>query len=160
MQDIRIELFDPRTATAVQWTAYHAYRRQRHEDDRRDGILDEVWWPDDTAEVAIKIEFPLYREEIWTAWRAGQIISVLTIGQRREGTDDTAAHAPHCSGWISVLKSHQRQGLGESLGGAVSRARAPGTNPKQYGSAPLNPRPPIENQQAGFVKVGMGRANG
>ena len=115
MLNIRIEIFDPRAATTEQWAAYHAYRRQRHDDDKSDGILDEPLWPDDTVEAAMKTEYPLFREELWAAMRDDRIFAILTIGQRREGTDGYAEHAPHCSSWVSVLKKHQRRGLGRLM---------------------------------------------
>jgi GNAT superfamily N-acetyltransferase len=116
MSDVRLESFDPLSASEGHWLAYLKHRRQRHADDNTgDPILSDEDWVR-----AMKTEGPLRQGFWWSLWLGDEMIADMSLTVRKSGTPDYAEHEPHVDAWIGVLAKFQRQGYGHRMLVALS----------------------------------------
>ena len=108
---IRIEPFDPNTASPDSWAAFHVFRRARsREDDPGEPDLSDA-------------DFEHNARQQWPFWKTSRIIALddelivgsIALSARREGTKDYAAFAPFVTAWGGVLQAWRRQGVATAL---------------------------------------------
>ena len=108
---IRIEPFDPDTASPDAWAAFHVFRRTRSREDDPG----EPSQPDADFEHNARREWPFWKTSRTLALNDGLIVGSIALSVRREGTEDYAAFAPFVTAWGGVLQSWRRQGVATAL---------------------------------------------
>lgn len=108
--DLRIAPWDPPTADAATWAAYHAFRRARYAESRPDDPIP----PDADAEVWLRQPELGGASRRWLAWRDGAVVGALGLGWVAEGEMfESNRHLMGGSG--AVLRPHRRHGIGLAL---------------------------------------------
>lgn len=108
--DVRIAPWDPATADAATWAAYHAFRRARYAESRPDDPVP----PDADAEIWLRQPEVGGASRRWLAWRDGAIVGAMGLGWVAEGPMfESNRHLVGGSG--AVLRPHRRQGIGLAL---------------------------------------------
>jgi GNAT superfamily N-acetyltransferase len=108
---IEIRSFDPQTATRVEWTPYHANRRQRAAEEFPDVPLlaDADFEHDAQRQLAFTVNHR------FVAMRAGEIVGNMILAVRRAGTPGCEDYAPYVDVFGGVLKQQRRRGVGRAL---------------------------------------------
>ncbi len=112
--------FDPHLASAEEWAAYHVFRRLRGEAEEPGEPI-----PDDAdCEHELRRRGPRYERRRLIACVGREIVGLVGIGFRREGTPDAEEFAPFMFAWGGVLPRWRRRGAATILlGGALAVMR-------------------------------------
>lgn len=104
-------LFDPQSASATEWAALHAYRRQRAAEEFPDVPL----LGDADFEHEVQRQLPFTVNHRFLALQGGEIVGNTILAVRRAGTPGYDDHAPYVDVFGGVLKQHRRRGVGRAL---------------------------------------------
>jgi GNAT superfamily N-acetyltransferase len=110
VKDLLPAQVDANSASADFWRRYHAFRRDRHFETRRDDPI----LPDAVEETKLRGERTfeiVYRYEIA---RDGELLSWLECHTMRPGGPGYESNKHLFSAWCAVLSEHRRQGIGRS----------------------------------------------
>jgi len=108
--------FDPVHATRVQWQALHAFRRLRGAED----FPGEPLITDEEFEHELRIHRPLHENQRLLALRDGEIVGILILSFRRQGSPDSEDFAAYVDIAGGVAQRHRRQGIGKFLLAALA----------------------------------------
>jgi GNAT superfamily N-acetyltransferase len=111
VSSLKVQAFEPRSATRDEWTRYHAYRRQRAAEEFPDLPL----MTDDDFEHELCRTLALSVNQRLIAVSGGEIVGNMILGTRLEGTEGWQAYAPYVDVWGGVLMQRRRQGIGRAL---------------------------------------------
>jgi GNAT superfamily N-acetyltransferase len=111
MPEFAIQVFDPQTASAELWAAFHAHRRVVHA---------ELWADvpilgDAERETAMREAEPFMERLRWVALAGQEIAGFAGAGYRKPGTPDADAHAPYLFADGAVSAESRRQGVGTAF---------------------------------------------
>jgi GNAT superfamily N-acetyltransferase len=103
-----MHVFDPASATPEEWTAYHEFRRHRHEEE----APEDPWTPDDMAERRLKRADPYVSDHRWLVFRDERVVAELSASTVTPLSPEyqTNKHILFAEGW--VLSAARRQGIG------------------------------------------------
>jgi GNAT superfamily N-acetyltransferase len=108
---IEIRIFDPASAGADEWSAYHRLRRQRETEDQPERP------PRDDAEFEreARTVFPTFDQRRYIAHWRGEPVANLVLTWRRENTPDYADFARFLSVGGGVIEPFRRRGVATAL---------------------------------------------
>ncbi len=108
--------FLPKSATAEEWQAFHAYLKHgAAEEDPGGPIVDDA-----VRQRDMQIDWPLFEAHRVLALVDGEIVGSLAMWTRRLGTPDYEAHARHINADAGVRQNRRRQGVGTVLLGELA----------------------------------------
>lgn len=103
--------FDPGAASPAEWAAFHAFRRARaEEDDPGEPVLADAEFEHDARR-----QGPLWENRRVVAVASGEVVGVVGLGFRRQGTEDYAEFARFLRVWGGVRRDWRRRGVGSAL---------------------------------------------
>lgn len=109
--EVAIRPFDPLTAARVDWTAFHVYRRARHEEAQPgDPILTDEQVEEDERDPDPEGDSPH-----WVASANGRIVANLSTYLPKPDSPHFAERARFLHAYGSVLRPWRRRGLGRRL---------------------------------------------
>lgn len=110
-EPIEIHPFDPRSASRAEWSALHAYRKQRGAEDFPDVPL----LADADFEHETQRHLPFQVQHRFLALRSGAIVGNMILAVRRAGTARYEEFAPYVDVFGGVLRQQRRRGVGRAL---------------------------------------------
>jgi GNAT superfamily N-acetyltransferase len=110
-ESLEIRAFDPHSAGRAEWSALHAYRRQRAAEEFPDLPL----LADADFEHEARRHLPFHVNHRFLAVRGGALVGNMILGVRRPGTAGCEAYAPYVDVFGGVPKPQRRRGTGRAL---------------------------------------------
>jgi GNAT superfamily N-acetyltransferase len=111
MPPIRIERFEPDTASGDRWAAYHAFRRIV----RAELSPDTPLLSDAECEHEMQREYPHSESRRWLAFAGAELVGSAGVWFRKAGSPHAEEHARFLGAGGSVLADRRRQGIGSAL---------------------------------------------
>lgn len=108
---IALQVFEPASATAAQWRAFHAFRRERAAEDYPGRPVA----PDDAAERDLHTADPLWQTRSVVATVQDRVVGRLQLWWRREGSPDHEQYAGYLMSGGGVLRDFRRRGIATAL---------------------------------------------
>lgn len=108
---IALQVFEPACATAAQWRAFHAFRRERAAED----YPGRPTAPDEAAERDLRTADPLWQTRSTVAVTQDRVVGRLQLWWRREGSPDHEQYAGYLMSGGGVLRDFRRRGIATAL---------------------------------------------
>ena len=102
--------FDPGSASPAEWAAFHAFRRARADEDDPGAVLSDAEFEHDARR-----QGPFWDNCRVVAVASGEVVGVVGLGFRRQGTADYAEFARLLRVWGGVRRDWRRRGVGSAL---------------------------------------------
>lgn len=108
---IALRVFEPDTATAADWRAFHAFRRECAAEDYPGRQIA----PDEAAERDLRTADPMWHSRSLVAVARDQVVGRLQLWWRREGSPDHGQYAGYLMAGGGVRRDWRRRGVATAL---------------------------------------------
>lgn len=108
---IALRVFEPASATAEDWRAFHAFRRERFAEDHPGRPVA----PDEGAERDLRTADPMWQTRSVVAVSQDRVVGRLQLWWRREGSPDHEQYAGYLMSGGGVLRDFRRRGIATAL---------------------------------------------